>query len=253
MDPHAENYVNISPYAYVANNPVNNTDPDGRDIHYNTSKPVYDKKTGVTTYYVTIDVNIKVMNASHLDAKAFNSQVSDFRGQLRNTLAGSYQTPGTKKNYVFSPGKINVQGVSSMSQVAPSDNLMVVVDNVTGKSAKGGEAGGIAQRSGKIAYVEPDQGASGMMHEFGHNMSLEHAWLTGDDTPGNFMGYGSNGNSFSDGQIFSSYLSGRDGLLNQGTNSETQTASSSNSSTTEKKPFREAKKGERTPSTNTNQ
>ncbi|MGI4734871.1 MAG: DUF6443 domain-containing protein [Janthinobacterium lividum] len=246
-DPLAEKYTYISPYVFVDNNPVNHTDPDGRDIHYNTSKPAYDKKTGVSTYYVTIDVNIKMMNASHLDTKTFNSQVSDFQGQLKNTLAGSYQEKGSKKHYVFSAGKINVQGVSSMSQVKASDHLMVVVDDVIGKSAKGGERGGVADINGKMAYVESDQGASGMAHEFGHNMGLEHAWLTGDDTPGNFMGYGSNGNSFSNNQIFNSYLSGRDGLLNQGSNSETQTTSSHNSNTTDRKPFRDAKKGDVTP------
>jgi hypothetical protein len=32
VDPHAEKYPNINPYVYVANNPINAIDPDGRDI-----------------------------------------------------------------------------------------------------------------------------------------------------------------------------------------------------------------------------
>ena len=32
VDPHTENYYPISPYAYVANNPLIYIDPDGRDI-----------------------------------------------------------------------------------------------------------------------------------------------------------------------------------------------------------------------------
>ena len=31
IDPHAENYYNLSPYSYCGGNPVNRIDPDGRD------------------------------------------------------------------------------------------------------------------------------------------------------------------------------------------------------------------------------
>ena len=38
IDPHAENYYHISPYAYCGGNPVNANDPDGRD-YWSTNDP----------------------------------------------------------------------------------------------------------------------------------------------------------------------------------------------------------------------
>ncbi|MGG5506459.1 MULTISPECIES: hypothetical protein [unclassified Myroides] len=53
VDPHAEKYPNINPYVYVANNPINAIDPDGRDIiHLNgkgsITKVVNDNKSHIT-------------------------------------------------------------------------------------------------------------------------------------------------------------------------------------------------------------
>jgi RHS repeat-associated protein len=38
IDPHAENYLNWTPYNYVANNPLNLIDPDGRDWYQSSEK-----------------------------------------------------------------------------------------------------------------------------------------------------------------------------------------------------------------------
>jgi RHS repeat-associated protein len=42
IDPAHELYPGVSPYAYVMNNPVNATDPDGRTIYYVNGEQVYD-------------------------------------------------------------------------------------------------------------------------------------------------------------------------------------------------------------------
>jgi len=248
VDPHAENYANITPYAFVDNNPVNHMDPDGRDIIYNTTQST-NKKTGVTTFNITVDVSMKLMNRSNMSQKEFDSKVADFKSTLSNSLSGTFSQG--KKNFVFSAGKMDIQGASDMKQVRSTDHLMVFVDDVTGKSDKGSPSGGQAPLNERIEYVEPNQETGGMVHEFGHSMGLSHNWRTpetSDDGAGNYMGYGSNQNSFSPSQLFDSYQTYKAGLLNQGGNSSTMSSPGVYTpGTTQSKPYRRANEGEKTP------
>ena len=101
---------------------------------------------------------------------------------------------------------------------------MVVVDNVTGKDAKGGEAGGLADIGGKIAYVEAGSAsgvAGNMVHEFGHNMGLLHSFETPnktDDGVTNYMGYGAVRNQMVGFQLNQASLKYKFGDLNKGQN-----------------------------------
>jgi len=56
IDPLAEKFINITPYSYVANNPINAIDTDGRDIIFRTKSQtlVYSKGN---FYYGSITKN----------------------------------------------------------------------------------------------------------------------------------------------------------------------------------------------------
>ena len=209
IDPHAESYYNLSGYNYVANNPILYTDPDGRDIGFSKAGETMDKKTGVTTITYNINVTMAVMNSSSMSSKDYQSAVNSFTNQLTKSLTGSFSA-GDKTQIKFQAGDIDVRSVSSMSEVKSTDHLMVIVDDVTGKDAKGGEAGGLADIGSKIAYVEAGNvsGVAGnMVHEFGHNMGLSHNFQTpnkADDGTTNYMGYSNLRNQFAGTQLFQS-------------------------------------------------
>jgi len=249
VDPHAENYVNITPYAYVENNPVNHSDPDGRDIIYHSSAR-QDPKTGITTVTVTADVSIKLLNNSNLSQSEFNSRVGDFKTSLTSAFnnSGGYDAPGKSKvHYEFKAGNIDVQAASDMNHVKPTDNLLVMVDDVTGTDAKGGPRGGVADIGGRIGYVQSTEGAENMVHEMGHEMGLNHNFDKGanasDQKPGNYMSYDRNRNSFSGHQLFQSLQAAR----NQGSNSSTAVDPTNTNHTTQAKPYREAQNGDKIP------
>lgn len=224
-DPHAESYYNLSGYSYVANNPILYTDPDGRDIGFSKAGETTDKKTGVTTITYNINVSMAVMNSSSMNSKDYQSAVSSFTSQLTKSLSGTFNS-SDKTKVVFQAGDIDVRSVSSMSDVKSSDHLMVVVDNVTGKDDKGGEAGGLGALGGKIAYVEGGSAsgvAGNMVHEFGHNMGLIHNWRSpskDDDGATNYMGYGAVRNHVAGSQLNLSSINYNIGQLNKGENYE---------------------------------
>ncbi len=249
VDPHAENYTNITPYAFVENNPINHSDPDGRDIIYHSASS-FDKRTGITTVTVTADVSIKILNNSQLSQSDFNSKVADYKTSLSSAFNNEYDSPGaTKVHYVFKAGKMDIQAASSMKDVRSTDNLLVMVDEVTGKDAKGGDKGGVAEIGGRIGYVEPTQDAEGMVHETGHQMGLLHTFDpksgadTNDRKPGNYMSYDKNKNHFTGHQLFQSLQATR----NRGSNSSTAIDPISTSTTTQAKPYRTAQTGDKVP------
>ena len=190
----------------MANNPILYTDPDGQDIGFSKAGETTDKKTGVTTITYNINVTMAVMNSSSMSSKDYQSAVSSFTNQLTKSLTGSFSA-GDKTQIAFQAGEIDVRSISSMSDVKSTDHLMVVVDDVTGKDAKGGEAGGLAPLGGKVAYVQAGNAsgvAGNMVHEFGYNMALSHNFETsnkGDDGATNHMGYSNVRNQFAGVQL----------------------------------------------------
>ena len=67
VDPLADKYPSVSPYAYCAWNPVKLVDPDGRDTSYYNldGKPQFVKKGGS-------DINMMIVTRKIVDEKSFD-------------------------------------------------------------------------------------------------------------------------------------------------------------------------------------
>ncbi len=105
MDPLAEKYPNINPYVYVANNPINFIDPDGRKI----------VPTGMTP----------------AQRKAYDSRINEMRGtnKMFNTIYSSLES-SSKTHTIGFGSTISVNGNTVPGQVSPtSTGSSVVFEN----------------------------------------------------------------------------------------------------------------------------
>lgn len=69
IDPYAENYYNLSPYAYCFGNPVKFIDPDGRNPIYDTQGNFLGTdNTGLQGFYFVMDKKFFVQGMSNMEA-----------------------------------------------------------------------------------------------------------------------------------------------------------------------------------------
>jgi len=220
-------------------------DPNGESI-----TPVLEKQErvgGKIIYNYKFDAKITIYTTSKgANATAVKDKVLSM---LTSSFEGKFDTKYS--SYNFRAGDIEITVASSMDEVDDDAHLVTIVDNVTGKNAKGGEAGGIAKLFGKIAYVEKgsiDGMAEGAVHELGHNFGLEHTWEDefegNDDNPENHMSYSSGATEFSGEQLHRIITNQH--RLNEGANKEEYNDSDYDytSRTTQGKPYRNVSKGD---------
>ena len=97
VDPMAEKYPNISPYAYCAWNPVKLVDPDGMD-----GIPIIDKKKKTIT--VKVDIIFYMPNPGSIGRRKIDEWTNNFMVDINNAWNShkwTYEFEGDKYNVNF--------------------------------------------------------------------------------------------------------------------------------------------------------
>lgn len=159
QDRFAEKYYSISPYAFCAGNPINNIDINGDSIWYTMQ--------GNT---VTMHVTAKVINYSSSEVNV-EKKAGQIAKRLTRDYSGTVTIDGQEYQMVVDA---NIQGVTSMSDVAGSDHLFAYADS--NNEVVDGATSAIG---GKTMTLSSDAGMRTASHEFGHAAGLDHKSASG--------------------------------------------------------------------------
>ena len=201
MDQLAFKYNSLSPYNYVANNPLLYIDPDGREIKIHREKSNDGKVT------IVITITGKLLNDS--STKYTQEQLDAYAERITNSLTSAFTNSGDNVSF---ESKVNISVANSNEDISKSDHVFRIVDQgkipdgkgnfrpkgVLGR-AKGGEnfiylsnhfldrkedLKGTYKNTGKTSNGQGTLERTSA-HEMGHSTGLPHPALNTQD--GNLM------------------------------------------------------------------
>lgn len=172
VDPMAEKYYSISPYAYCGNEPVGRIDPDGADWRVQTH---YNEETKKIEYHIT--VNAVLYNNSNMRNVDMQKLATDITEQINSAYS-------INDNDFVSKMDFNLRVVNSVDEINDSDHIFQIVNQrdfrSTGskenKIAADSYPSGLGVRLGTDLIADMQQGINGrtVAHELGHTGGLGH-------------------------------------------------------------------------------
>ena len=187
IDPMAEKYYNTSPYAYCANNPIDNIDPNGMDWNLT----FLNDENGYKHYHLKITG--VVYNSSSNNSINMNVLKDKIQEQISDVFSFS-------KRLFDVTTTVDLKVVSSIDDIKESDHVFKVVDQNTlskNELAKS-DIGGLLIRLGTslVDKILSGDNSRTVPHEVGHTGGWDHTTdmdnimsqsLSGNQNSGKFI------------------------------------------------------------------